>query len=350
MKIDNQRHVIALDTTPKRVKKITGTRFAAILGLNPWASPFETWCDMTATYKKPFEDTKYTLAGKAIEPKVIDYLDKTYHFGKGICKGPEEWFGRTKEQLHYDHFPENKVYGGMWDARTKDCVYELKTTKRVEDWYKGGKLDAPIYYKLQGALYAWLLGLDKFRMVLTTLTDSDYENPEAFVPTPENTHIIQYSLSRDLPQFDGYITQCNKWLEDHISLPESPRWDEFNTANDKEIMKALTTARAVLQDTSEEKDPVAVLMKEIEPLQAEVDAISEKEKHLKDLKNQLKPLLAGQMNDTDKKIILPGNQYDFMVSRSNSTSIDSAALKRDGLYDQYAKTTTTLKLNVERRI
>ena len=32
---------------PKRTKKITGTRFATILGLNPWSTPFEI-CSTTA--------------------------------------------------------------------------------------------------------------------------------------------------------------------------------------------------------------------------------------------------------------------------------------------------------------
>ena len=31
---------------PKRPKKLTGTRFATILGLNPWSTPFEIWCDL----------------------------------------------------------------------------------------------------------------------------------------------------------------------------------------------------------------------------------------------------------------------------------------------------------------
>jgi len=349
MHIDSKNHVIKLDKTPGRIKKITGTRFAAILGLNHWTSPFEAWCDMTKTYKIPFEDTKYTLAGKIIEPKVIAYLDKTYHFGKGICKGPDDWFGKTKEELHYDHFPENKTFGGMWDCRTKDIVYELKTTKRVEDWYKDGKLDAPIYYKLQGALYAWLLGLDKFRMVLTVLEDSDYERPEAFIPDSKNTHILQYSLKQDIPQFDGYITACEQWLHDHIKNPVSPRWDEFDTPDDKDIMKALTTAHAAPQNTLDGADPVQVLLQQIEPLQAEVDAVAEKEAQLKDLKDQLKPLLTAQMKDSDKKIILPGTQYDFTVSRSCSTRVDSAALKKAGIYDQYAKTSEVIKLNVERK-
>lgn len=28
---------------PKKTKKVTGTRFATILGLNPWSTSFEMW-------------------------------------------------------------------------------------------------------------------------------------------------------------------------------------------------------------------------------------------------------------------------------------------------------------------
>lgn len=31
---------------PKRPKKLTATRFATILGLNPWSTPFEVWCEI----------------------------------------------------------------------------------------------------------------------------------------------------------------------------------------------------------------------------------------------------------------------------------------------------------------
>ena len=348
MQIDLEQKIIRLEEKPKRIRKITGTRFAAILGLNPWSSPFEAWCDMTGTYKIPFEDTKYTLAGKAIEPKVIAYLDAKYHYGRGNLKGPDDWFGKTKEQLHFDHFPDSDRYGGMWDCRTKQIVYELKTTKRAEDWYKHGTLDAPIYYKLQGALYAWLLGLDKFRMVLTVLEDSDYEHPEAFIPTPKNTHVIQYSLSRDMPQFEGYIDACENWYHNYVELAASPAWDE-HYKNDKEIIKALTTAHAAPTDTPEGVDPITVLLREIEPLQAAVDAMHDTEDRLKKLKDQLKPLLVGQMSASDKKIVLPGSAYEFIVSRTASARVDNAALKKDGLYDKYAKMTETINLNVERK-
>lgn len=352
MEIKNQ--TVCLPETPKKVKKITGTRFAAILGLNPWSSPFEVWCDMTGTYKIPFEDNDYTKAGKIIEPKVIAYLDDKYHFakkGKHILKGPDEYFGKTKEQMHFDHFPENKVFGGMWDARTKDIVYELKTTKRVEDWFHGNICDAPIYYKLQGALYAHLLGIDRFRMVLTMVEAKDYEHPENFEPTPENTRVLNYRVSTEFPQFEKYIQACEEWLEKYITTPVSPVWT--NGRNDTAIVKALTTAHITPTDTAEDKDPISVIMAEIEPLQAEIDTaaelIAEKEKRLKKLKDSLKPELQKQMKDSDKKIVLDGSDYLFELSKIPASGVDTDQLKADGLYDQYKKSGFTYKLNVSRR-
>jgi predicted phage-related endonuclease len=353
MEIKNQ--TVSLSEPPKKVKKITGTRFAAILGLNPWSSPFEVWCDMTGTYKIPFEDSKYTIAGKVIEPKVIAYLDEKYHYGKQskrVLKDPDEYFGKTKEQMHFDHFPENKVFGGMWDARTKTIVYELKTTKRVEDWMHGSKLDAPIYYKLQGALYAYLLGLDRFRMVLSVVEEKDYEHPEDFEPTPENTSVIDYRISTEFPQFEQYIETCNEWLENYITTPISPEWT--NGRNDTEIVKALTTAHTSPKgDDDSQTNRITVIMDEIEPLQAEIDAtaelIADKEKRLKKLKEQLKPELQKQMKDSDKKIVLDGFDYLFELSKIPASGVDTDQLKADGLYDTYKKSGFTLKLTINRR-
>ena len=63
---------------PRRPKKLTATRFATVLGLNPWSTPFEVWCEITKTYNKPFEETIYTAAGKTIEPKQAQFMKKSY--------------------------------------------------------------------------------------------------------------------------------------------------------------------------------------------------------------------------------------------------------------------------------
>lgn len=38
---------IEIDKLPKKFKKMTATRFAAVLGLNAWKTPFAVWCEMT---------------------------------------------------------------------------------------------------------------------------------------------------------------------------------------------------------------------------------------------------------------------------------------------------------------
>ena len=65
-------------TPPAKPKKITGTRFAAIMGLNKWTSPFNAWCAITRTYEEPFEDCHVAVdcilpSGKRV------MFDPTYH-------------------------------------------------------------------------------------------------------------------------------------------------------------------------------------------------------------------------------------------------------------------------------
>ena len=94
-------------TPPKRTKKITGTRFATILGLNPWSTPFEMWCAITKTYEAPFEDTIYTTAGKTIEPKQADYMRKSY--GKDLISPTDRYGADYFNKTWGDFFPETRT-------------------------------------------------------------------------------------------------------------------------------------------------------------------------------------------------------------------------------------------------
>jgi hypothetical protein len=346
VKIDLQTKTITLAEKPKRVKKITGTRLAPILGLSPWSTEFEVWCDMTGVYKKPFEETIYTAAGKIIEPKVIAYLNRRYAFGK--LRTPAEYFGGQK-RYEWDHFPDDPIFGGLWDARTPTAIWELKTTKRVEDWYKGGQLTPPEYYKLQGALYAYLSGLDEFRMVLTILSEKDYEAPDKFEPSPENTIVKKYSVAAEYPNFAAHLNRALEWYERHINGLVSPSWDD---KKDKEIIQALTTVHVPQPAADEEGDIVAELIRRIEPLQAEIEAaeekIAEKVKVHKQLKEQLKAELVGRMKDSDKKITAKGQFYFVEVSKKTASGIDTDRLKQDGLYDKYKKNGFTAEIKIKR--
>ena len=230
---------------PKKPKKITGTRFASILELDVWNTPFKTWCAITRTYEEPFTDNKYTIAGKIIEPKIINYLNKVYFFGD--LKSPTDIYGADYfKKTHGDFFKNNDIFGGMWDAievedKKVKTVIEIKTTKRAEDWENG----APEYYALQASLYAYLLGIDNVVMAGSFLEEKDYEHPEKFVPTIENTIIDQFKISERFPRFDAHFHRAFKWWEDHIKTGISPNFDD---KKDADILKILRNTDVKLTD------------------------------------------------------------------------------------------------------
>lgn len=337
--IDN--HIEVVPT--KKPKKITATRFATILGLNPWSTPFEIWCEITKTYQKPFEDTIYTTAGKTIEPKQIDYMRKAY--GMYNLKTPTDIYGPDYFKKTWgDFFGDVPVLGGMWDSLLVDdhgkpeAVLEFKTTKRAEDWAN----DVPEYYALQAALYAYLLGVDDVIMVASFLDTKDYEHPEDFVPSASNTITVEFKVSERYPDFGWKVAQANAWWEDHVVTGISPDYDE---KKDAEILKALRT-NEVPADTN-----INALIAEAEGLKTELEAVyasvADKEKRLKAVTEQIKKTLVGAFRPHDIAVEHKGGQYIWSVSKNESSEIDKAALEADGLLEKYTRLKETYRINTK---
>lgn len=327
---------------PKRPKKLTGTRFATILGLNPWSTPFEIWCEVTRTYQKPFEDTIYTIAGKTIEPKQAEYMKQTY-FMSNLVTPTDIWGKDYFRQTYGDFFRESPVLGGMWDYLLygKDgkptTVLEMKTSKRVEDW----KDDIPEYYALQAALYAYLLGVDEVIMVASFLEPKDYDAPEKFVCSGENTITRPFKVSERYPDFEKkYVKPALKWWKDFVESGISPAFDE---RKDAEILKALRT-----NNLSPETD-MAALVKEAEDLKAKLDAhaaeVAEDEKRYKVLTDMIKKAAIAQFRDGDKKVSIAGSAYNWEVSRTSTTKIDKDAMKADGILAKYTTTENSYRIS-----
>ena len=330
-------------TPPKKPKKITATRFATILGLNPWSTAFEMWCEITKTYQKPFEDTIYTLAGKTIEPKQIEYMRSAY--GMYNLKTPTDIYGPDYFKKTWgDFFHDYQVLGGMWDSLLVDgngkpeAVLEFKTTKRAEDWAN----DVPEYYALQAALYAFLLGVDDVIMVASFLETTDYENPENFTPSAKNTITVEFKVSERYPNFNMMINTALYWWESHIETGISPDYDE---KKDAEILKALRT-NSLAPDTN-----IDALITEAEGLKTELEAVyasvTDKEKRLKTVTDQIKKYLTGVFRPHDIAVERKGEQYVWSVSKSVSSEVDKAALEADGLLDKYSREKTTFRINTK---
>lgn len=327
---------------PKKTKKITGTRFATILGLNPWSTAFEMWCAITKTYEKRFEDTIYTIAGKTIEPKQAAYMKKSY--AMDIITPTDIWGKDYFNKTWGDFFPDSPHLGGMWDYLSQgedgkvDAVLEMKTTKRAEDWEN----DVPEYYALQAALYAYLLGVDDVIMVASFLEENDYEDPKKFKPSAKNTITVEFKVSERYPDFAEKVARVEKWWEDHVDTGISPEYDE---KKDAEILTALRT------NTLTPETDIEALVAEAEALKKELDEVAastaEKEKRLKTINDIIKEHAMSQFRDGDKKVEVKGSVYVWTVSRSETTGIDKDALKADGLLDKYSKKSVQYRMTVK---
>lgn len=320
-------------TPPKRTKKITGTRFATILGLNPWSTEFEMWCAITKTFELPFEDTIYTIAGKTMEPKQAEYMKKSY--GMELISPTDRYGADYFNKTCGDFFPDNPHLGGMWDFLGVDedgkvnTVLEMKTTKRIEDWQD----DVPEYYALQAALYAYLLGVDNVIMVASFLDEKDYEDPSKYVPNIKNTITVEFKVSERYPDFAEKVAKVESWWSSYVETGFSPVFDE---KKDAEILKALRTHN-LTPDTD-----IKALITEAEGLKAEVDkataAIADKEKRLKEVNEIIKEHAMKQFREGDKKVEVKGATYCWTVSRSDpkpKTVYNEDAMKSDGVYDKY---------------
>lgn len=328
---------------PKKTKKITGTRFATILGLNPWSTAFEMWCAITKTYEKPFEDTIYTIAGKTIEPKQAAYMKKSY--AMDLLSPTDMWGADYFNKTWGDFFPDSPHLGGMWDYLLKndedqhiEAVLEMKTTKRAEDWEN----DVPEYYALQAALYAYLLGVDDVIMVASFLEEKDYEDPSKFKPSAANTITVEFKVSERYPDFAEKVAQVEQWWADYVETGISPEYDE---KKDAEILAALRT------NTLSPETDIEALIKEAEGIKKELDEVAattvDKEKRLKTINDIIKEHAMSQFRDGDKKVEVKGSTYTWTVSRSETTGVDKDALKADGLLDKYTKKSTQYRMTVK---
>lgn len=340
---------------PAKTKKLTGTRFASVIGCDPWNTAFKTWCAVTKTYEEPFEGNKYTNAGQIIEPKVFEFLRKSMGFGDRV-KTPTDIYGADYFKKTWgDFFRDTPIFGGMWDALIYDengkpeYVVEIKTVQvdgrsgSLEQRWKDG--EAPPYQALQAALYAYLLGIDKVLMVAVALYDSkgDYEHPEQVVPSyaNENVYTDEFSVSERYPNFDLYIEQATAWWNAYVRKGVSPEFDE---KKDAEILKALRT------NTLNPDTDISELVGKAEQLKAEIESVTstvaDKEKDLKALTDQIKAYAQSQFREGDKKVEVKGSRIIFTLSKTISNKFDEKAFKEANVevYAQYLKPTETLRL------
>lgn len=294
---------IILSEPPKQRLRITGHRIASVLGLNQYQSEFGAWAEITKLVKLPFEDNKYTIFGKTVEPKLIDIVRKKFPNVFSI----EEYYGNNIERYKWNNFiDDSEIFGGIIDAvgtkedkKTLTMIVECKSSSKPQAWENN---QVPIDYLLQGCLYSYLKGLDRVLFICCFAQDLDYNHPEQFVPDETNTIMVVKKIkdviiempNGEMITFQQAIDYCEEWWNKYIETGVSPEFDE---KKDKEYLDIIRASQPINDDSLEELcDRAVALEEEIENKKEEL-GINELEKTLKTLKDNIKKGLMESLQD-----------------------------------------------------
>ncbi|NQZ65641.1 MAG: YqaJ viral recombinase family protein [Mycoplasmatales bacterium] len=196
-------------------KKIGGSSIGDVLLVDQYKSQFIAFCRMM-WIGIPILDRKYVDAGIAIEPKVINVIEK-------ISKKSVETFDPV--EYNYDFFSDkDDVVGGLPDGFIKEdnLLIEIKTTgiKNFEKWEKWG---IPAAYHKQAQLYSYLMGAKKYAIVATFLEEEDYLNPSEF---PINKRMVKsWKFDLDITKTEDDIKKVKEWYYQFTNQRISPSYD-----------------------------------------------------------------------------------------------------------------------------
>lgn len=332
---------------PKQRLRITGHRIASVLGLNKYQSPFGAWAEITKLVKLPFEDNKYTLAGKAIEPKLIKYLGDKFPNVMSI----EDYYGNNFETYKWNNFiDESNIFGGIIDAvstkndlKTIVMIAECKTSSKPQDWANN---NVPIEYLLQGAMYSYLKGLDKVVFICAFLEDADYNHPEKFKVNDKNTIIVVkrldelvFDINGEYLNIEGVMQKATEWWNTYIETGISPEFDE---KVDKEYLDIIRAT-----DEVKDNDLVDVCEKAYE-INTKIEELKVSS-GIKELEKQLKQLETSIKNEMIATGSTKCGKYNLKRTVKTKFNEDLFAQEKPSWYEAYCEEVESYTLSKDKK-
>lgn len=298
--------------TEKRAEygKVTGTQMSGILNMNPWQTPFSTSVRMMRLFSEDISDKPSVHAGTVIEPKILDYI--------GAVHGDEVFEKREGDHESWASDFQDDIFGGHVDGFMPDgSIVEIKTSSRPQDWNK----QIPIHYHIQASLYAEFFKADRI-VFAVGFTDKDtLSNPDGFVPDKNNTIVVE---TGKIEGFDKMLKDAEEFYSRFILNGVTPIPDATNPI-DRQIMSYLDAQLWTEEDAKTE-------MQLLNAYQDSLDNV----KNLQTMLDDSKQRFGLYMDYNDIGEISDGSTTIKRAVYSR-TAIDTNLLKKDGLYDLYAK-------------
>ncbi len=212
--------------------KVTGTSMAGILGLSPWSSPFQVACALLGLGREDISGKPAVETGKALEPVVIDYLDRTYP-EQGLFLSAEQVF--EKREGDHDQWVsdfEDDVFAGHVDGIVmrkqgdiaEEYILEIKTSANMESWAEATRDGVPEYYFWQVALYNEFLTRRNMAYVGLGMVDRNtYANPQSWVPSSQTVTLFEMGINRE--EVREAMDKVREWYAEYILNGVTPPMD-----------------------------------------------------------------------------------------------------------------------------
>lgn len=298
--------------TDKRAEygKVTGTQISGLLGMNPWQTPFSTCVRMMRLFNEDISDKPAIHAGTVIEPKILDYI--------GAVHGDDVFQKREGDHETWASDFQDEIFGGHIDGLMPDgAIVEIKTSSRPKDW--DGQI--PLHYHLQASLYATFFKTDRI-VFGVAFTDRDtLANPDSFVPDKNNTIMVETGI---IDGFDGMMADAKGIYRNTVLKNTTPIPDMENPI-DREIVTYLDAQLWTEEDAKNNLQYVKLCMDTIDSVKTFQDNL------------ELSKQSIGLYMDYNKIAEISDGDMTIKRSSASRTSIDTNLLKKDGLYDLYAK-------------
>jgi putative phage-type endonuclease len=296
----------------QRQRGIGGSDIGAILGKNPYKSALQVYADkldgIEGVFEQPSEEQQERMDwGNLLEPVVATaYTTKTKNKlikVNAILQHPLKDFALANiDRLILS---------------AKPGILEIKTTGWPGEWEQG---IIPDHYLLQLHWYLMITGLE-YGQFATLIRGQKLVTPEPILRDDE---------------LCGYMMEAGEQFWQSVMNKIPPMIDGSKAG--KEVIKKLFNQASCFVSVALPAEAHG-LIQEVEYAKADL----EKAQYKKDAaENRLKQILS----ENESGYI---DQYVVSWKNSERKSLDTEALKRDGLYDKYIKTTTSRTFSIKEK-
>jgi len=271
---------------------IGGSDVAAVLGANPWRTPLEVWLSKTGQ-GETFTGSEKADWGHRLEPVVRDHYASLH---------PHWWVDEVPGVLAHPDVPIAMAsLDGLVNAKEGQHGLEVKTTG--QSWDR-----PPDMYLYQVAWYMAVTGLPRFDFAVLT----------------RGQQYAEYTVERDDRLCTDMLTYVDDWWTTYVMAGQMPDPD---LVRDRDLLPRLwepdvalepvTLDTALIDRLRDAKAALAAAKTDYEVTAAEVQA---------------------QMREAVAAVDAAGDKVASWSPTKGRTTVDTAALKADGLFDKYSMT------------